>query len=214
MEDHNAFGWYIYIPFMILLFKWGNSLIDTDIFKNESDVMVNTKPKLSVVLLLIPVLIISSTSIKSFLNSTGSIQTVNSEQVEGIYPDVWFYSGVIKQPLDNPNNIYQIYHFNGSDLDGKPSFYNNNMLPTNYRLISSSVDKNWNISIAQSPENRAVILYKYEINNLTYTNLSAFKIVRFTKALHNINNTKLHWVYLPCDINCETTVDNFLKLNQ
>ena len=209
MEDHNAFGWYIYIPFMILLFKWGNSLVDTDIFQNTSKTAVNAKPKFSVLLLLVVVLIVSSTTIKSFLNDTASSKTTNTAQTEGVFPNISYYSGIVKQPLNNPDNIYQIYHFDGSDLDGKPSFYSNDMQPENHRRISSKVMSDWNVYFVQAPKSKAVILFKYELDNITYTNLSAFKVARLKKAVMNINNTKLHWVYLTCAIDCETTLNDF-----
>ncbi|XQW85371.1 exosortase [Thalassotalea piscium] len=211
MEDHNAFGWYIYIPFMILLFKWGNSLVDTDIFENNSLLTTNAKPKFPVVFILLATIVLSSTTIKSFLNNTSTVQTTNLVQTDSILPSVSFYSGIIKQPLNIPDGIYQIYQFDGSDLDGKPSFYDNDMLPKNHRVISSKVINNWNVQFVQTVSTNAVILFKYEIDNIAYSNISAFKLARLKKALMNVNNTKLHWVYLPCQRDCDRIMNNFIK---
>ena len=85
------------------------------------------------------------------------------------------------------------------------------MLPEEHRLIRSETMNDWNITYTQSRTSKAVILFRYELDNKTYTNLGAFKIARLKKALININNTKLHWIYLTCENDCKTTIEQFFK---
>lgn len=213
MEDHNTFGWYIYLPFMFLLFKLGNKLADTDILATNSKAVVNAKPTLITIGFLLFVLVLSSTTINSLINSTTSVQSTNTAHSSSILPRVYFYSGIIKQPLPEPNNTYQIYHFDGSNLDGKPSFYANNMLPNGHQIIDTDIANGWNIYYVRSNGGKSAILFKYEIDHTTYTNLLTFKLARLKKSLLNINNTKLHWVYLNCKNNCENTINNFIISN-
>jgi len=213
VEDHNAFGWYIYTPFLLLLFKLGNTLADTDVFQNSNDAPPSAKPKFSMILVALTIMILSSTTIKSYLKNTQSNQNTNVIQTTGMSPTVYFYSRVEKKSLTIKGDSYQIFKFDGSDLDGKPSYYENNMLPEAHTLIRSEIMQGWNVHFAQSVSDKAIILFKYEIDNMTYTNLSAFKIAQIKKAMMNINDTKLHWVYLTCESNCDNTVSNFLKYN-
>lgn len=211
MEDHNTFGWYIYIPFMVLLFAWGNRLIDTDIFQNNNKTTFATKPKFIVVLVLLAIIIVSSTTIKSFLNNTQNNKTTNTMQMTGISPTVYFYSSVDQKTLDNNGSSYKTFNFDGSNLDGKPSYYANEMMPKDHLLIRAEITKGWNINYTKSHQSTAIILFKYELDEVTYTSLGSLKIARIKKALTNINDTKLHWVYLACESDCNNALNNFIE---
>ena len=213
MADHNAFGWYIYIPFMVLLFKWGNTLIDNDIFESTEIVSTNNKPNVAVTIIVLMVIMLSSTTIKSFIKNTNNIHLKNTEQLTKISPNVNYYSNVESNVLENNNTKYQIFNFNGSDLDGKPSYYDNNMLPEKHYLLESEIRDDWNIYFSQSLTKKSVILFKYELDSKTYTSLRTFKIARLKKALMNKNETKLHWVYLNCELDCKSVLTDFLKIN-
>jgi exosortase A len=212
MEDHNTFGWYIYIPFMMLLFKWGNTLIDTDIFQNSGDAKPNNKPKISALLLVLIVLLISSTTIKSYFNRTEVPQNISAIQPVEPSPKVHFYSNMEQKSVGIPGDSYKIFNFNGSNLDGKPSYYENELLPKGYIVIHSEIKNDWNVYFAKSNKKNAVILFRYELDDVTYTSMSTFKVARLKKAFININNTKLHWVYLTCESDCELTLNNFFNM--
>ena len=196
---------------MVLLFAWGNRLTDTDIFKNNNKTASKTKPKFAVVLLLLAIIIASSTTVKSFLNNTKNDDNTNSVQITGIAPEVYFYSSVEQKTLDNMGSSYKVFHFDGSNLDGKPSYYANEMLPEDHILIRSELINGWQVNYTKSPQGLNVILFRYELANVTYTSLGALKIARIKKALTNINDTKLHWVYLACESDCNNALNNFIE---
>lgn len=211
MEDHNTFGWYIYIPFMLLLFKWGNTLIDNDIFQNSRNATLTNKTSSSVVIFILSVLILSSTTLKSYVNQKPTVQKTHTVHLERTSPKVYFYSDIEEKEVYDKDNSYKIFHFDGSELDGKPSYYDNNYLPQGYVGTASKVTEGWNVHFAQSTTESIAILYKYEFNNTTYTNLRSLKLARIKNAILTNNETKIHWVYLTCKSSCEFAINRFVK---
>lgn len=208
MEDHNTFGWYLFIPFMITLFWWGNKLADSNNPAKNIIPPNGYKPNLAISFFLLAALILSSTNLRPIYFYFNKVTPNNKTSV--ISPVIHFYSDIEHIPLKNNRNSYQIFRFAAKDLDEKPSYYANNILPIRYNVIKSDVRKDWNLTYVRSYQDKAVLLYRYEIDNKTYTNLREFKLARLKKALMNINDTKLHWVYLTCEINCESAINDFL----
>tara|TARA_B110000211_G_scaffold164576_1_gene185784 strand:- start:19774 stop:21168 length:1395 start_codon:yes stop_codon:yes gene_type:complete len=213
MEDHNTFGWYLFIPFMITLFWWGNKLADSDVVTKLNSNSVPNKPKRQLVGILFLTLVLSSTGVKSFLYLPKSITIAQAKPAE-IMPIIQLYSSVKRKELSTNNNVYLVFNFNANDLDEKPSYFANDILPKGHTAISKETQNAWSITFARSYQNKAVILHKYEIDHGTYTNLTAFKLARLKKAILNINNTKLHWIYLTCNDDCNQVMEEFLMADK
>ncbi|MBA6391067.1 exosortase [Colwellia sp. BRX10-3] len=210
MDDHNTFGWYLFIPFMIILFWWGNKLADVDVLTPCKIEKTKAIPNLYIVMFLLSALTLSSTSLQSLLHKP--INEISTQiQLDKTSPTIYMYSSVKSVPLNSNKTIYQIFSFSAQDLDEKPSYFGNDILPEGYKTIKTETKNGWNLTYARLNKNKAVILHKYEIDNITYTDIRNFKLARLKKALFNIKNTKLHWVYLTCDSNCESTIEDFFN---
>ena len=210
MDDHNTFGWYLFIPFMIILFWWGNKLADVDVLTPCKTEKTKAIPNLYIVMFLLSALTLSSTSLQTLLHKP--INEISTQiQLDKTSPTIYMYSSVKSVPLNSNKNIYQIFSFSAQDLDEKPSYFGNDILPEGYKSIKTETRNGWNLTYAHLNKNKAVILHKYEIDNITYSDIRNFKLARLKKALFNIKNTKLHWVYLTCDSNCESTIEDFFN---
>jgi exosortase A len=214
MEDHNTFGWYLYVPFMILLFYWGNKLSgsllpEPDNVKNFDRSNPN---KLALFFLIIMTLASSSTlrlSIPLDVN-------INKVKIEKNTPEVFYYSSKINMNISAGNTeiTYSIYSFNGEDLDGKPSYYNNNVIPKGWSVQKEFVENNWLIYQISKHNNKALVFVKYEISNDTSTQVRQFKVNRIKKALMGNNDTKLHWAFSRCKSNCtKAEIEAMIKLS-
>ncbi|MBA6265151.1 exosortase [Colwellia sp. Bg11-12] len=203
MEDHNTFGWYLYVPFMILLFVWGNKLSEvSSIAHKENEADINkVSPNKTVILCFIALIVTSSTALNVFLSS--DIKTVASNSENIVKPNIIYYSSVKNTLLPNhPAINYSIYNFNGADLDGKPTFYANSLIPEGWSLEAQTEMNNWLIYTIYRGSKRALVFVKYEIADQTSTNTTEFKVKRLLNALIGINNTKLHWLFISCENNC------------
>ncbi|MBA6328710.1 exosortase [Colwellia sp. MB02u-6] len=209
MEDHNTFGWYLFIPFMFILFWWGNKNADIDLTATQSDCIpkstkqFNTsqveshtnKPALAVLLV---ILALSSTTFSTMLIPAPTASNLTSDAAFELKPEIHFYTFVTKTSVSKDKAIELTYFFSGKKLDGKPSYYENDLIPSGWQSIEQDVRKNQKIYIVFKAGKTAVMATSYEINKQLFASLRAFKIARLTMAVKNINQTKLHWKFIPC----------------
>jgi exosortase len=207
MEDHNTFGWYLYVPFMVLLFVWGNKLTDVSslVQKQNEDNINKASPNKAAILSFMVLIVTSSTVLNASLSSDINIDTLTSNNENIVKPNIAYYSSVKNTFIsNNPDINYLVYNFNGADLDGKPSFYANSLIPEGWSLKAQTQENNWLIYTVYRGTEKALIFVKYEIAGQTSTNTSEFKIKRLLNALTGTNNTKLHWAFSYCTENCIT----------
>lgn len=210
MEDHNTFGWYLFVPFMFILFWWGNKCADIDLTAPESDSAskstehVNTpqiqsqtnKPALAVLLV---ILALSSTTISTMRIPAPAVSNLINDDSFEVKPKIHFYAFVTSESTSKDSGIVKLtYVFNGKELDGKPSYYENDLIPKGWQSIDQDEDKNQKIHTVFKAGKTAVIVASYEVNQQQFGSLRAFKIARLTMAAKNINQTKLHWKFIPC----------------
>ena len=210
MQDHNTFGWYLYVPFMIFLFWWGNKLSDIDLIASTSNTaQIKNSPSYASMAVMVLMLGLSSTTFSSMLVPATATENLTSDAAFEIQPKIHFYSFVTHNISSNDNTIKLTYVFNGEALDGKPSYYENNLIPSGWRSIWQEDRKNQKIHRIFKEGKSALILVSYEINKQQFSSLTAFKIARLTMAFKNINQTKLHWTFIPCkQHNCEAELQN------
>ncbi|MBA6290419.1 exosortase [Colwellia sp. MB3u-4] len=210
MQDHNTFGWYLYVPFMIFLFWWGNKLSDIDLIASTSNTtQIENRPSYPSMAVLVLMLGLSSTTFSTMLVPATATENLTSDAAFEIQPKIHFYSFVTHNISSNDNTIKLTYVFNGEVLDGKPSYYENNLIPSGWRNIWQENRQNKKIHRILNQGKSALILVSYEINQQQFSSLTAFKIARLTMAIENINQTKLHWTFIPCkQLNCEAELQN------
>jgi len=207
MEDHNTFGWYLYVPFMILLFYWGNKLSHSALPESKQVKLSDkTNSNKLVILTLVIATVASSTTLRSPLLNYANLNVLPNESSAEYSPDIFYYSSVKNMiiPSGNTDVSYSIYSFNGEDLDGKPSYYGNNLIPQGWSIQKQLRENNWQIYHISKRDNKALVFVKYEMSNETSTQIRQFKIKRIVKALTGNNKSKLHWAFVRCKLNCTT----------
>jgi hypothetical protein len=139
---------------------------------------------------------------------------INKVKIEKDTPEVFYYSSQINISSGNTEITYSIYSFNGEDLDGKPSYYNNNVIPKGWSVQKEFIENNWGIYQISKHNNKALVFVKYEISNETSTQVRQFKVNRIKKALTGNNATKLHWAFARCKSNCtKAETEAMIKLS-
>jgi len=197
MIDHNMFGWYLYIPFMFILFKFGNILTNKTINKHQqkticSNNLVYPNPKL--LMITFTVLAFSSTTISSLFSDNNFSENFTFKSRTNIAPVINFYSS-IKKVTSTPEKTYLIYNFNNSDLDNKPTFFDNKLIPQGWRVTAKHEDGQWLKYQLQQGNEKATLLVSYKIDGHYFPTPLKFKIERIKKALLGINKTELYWQF-------------------
>ena len=137
MEDHNTFGWYIYIPFIIILFAFGNRyLVSTE---KEEKVVQQDKPlnKLSIA---IPGLIVlcTSTYLWQVLYPVKTLpQSCTTATIEGI-PLPTIANESVQCVVSKDNKIQVTYFFDGAELDSAVNYYANEFIPSDFKIVKTT----------------------------------------------------------------------------
>jgi len=216
MADHNTFGWYLFIPFMFILFWWGNKSADIDLTAPQSEVQpeattqVAKQPSRLSTTILVVTLSLSSTTFSTMLIPASGADKLASDAAFEMKPKIHFYSSVTHNTASKDNTVELTYFFSGKELDGKPSYYENNVVPNGWNVAKQVSRQNQNVYQVFKGAKTALIVVSYEINNQQFSSLKAFKIARLTMAAKNINQTKLHWAFIPCERgNCNAGLQRF-----
>ncbi|WP_077338937.1 exosortase [Pseudocolwellia agarivorans] len=214
MEDHNTFGWYLYIPFMFLLFMWGNKLANHDLLSDTPNNIASASsvyPARVNTLILFVTIIISSTTLKSlFLNDLSS-----STEISEIKPIIKRYTTVeqISSSTANTPDIYLKYFFNGTLDNGKPTAHDNIYIPLGWHSINQEIIGSWMYVTISNKEKTALIRYSFEINNQKRASSGSFKKLRILETLKGNSETYLYWQYSDCSNRCDQKKKLLQQLN-
>jgi len=207
MEDHNTFGWYLYVPFMILLFIVGNSMAGTNTTNTKAimNIPSNTiRPNPLVFFALLFMIASSSTGLKR-LSNLGELERSEFINTSSNYQsEIHYVSSIENIPFTNKtiNIDYKKYNFNGDDLDGKPTFYDHKLIPSDWKIMNEKVTFPWRVNYLTHGSEKVILLYSYEIEGFMTSSLKDFKLARLTNALKNIKETKLHIIFSYCGKDC------------
>ncbi|MBL4899053.1 MAG: exosortase [Colwellia sp.] len=212
MTDHNNFGWYIYAPFMVLLFVLGNRLAEsnsTDIPKSTDTDRLKPCPaiKIHTILLVSLGLLISSTTISNNLITEQHLISNSLEEYkkqQELEPFVQYYTRVDTSILTikNTSITMKTYYFSGYDLDAKPTFYTNQSTPDSWRINNDYQYKQWNILEVKQNSQRSLVATSLQLNEQLYAIKRNFKMARIKAGLTGIRETKSHWLTVPCRTDC------------
>lgn len=216
MADHNTFGWYLYIPFMVLLFIWGNKLVDIDLIntpKPQTSSQAEEQLNKTLISTLLLSLLLSSTSLINGLKQIPKINTAQIEAAQLISPKIHYFTSMetiiplnIQDGFISTEVTYQIYHFNGSDLDGKPTFFGNDLIPKEWSSSSQIFINNWSKQEISNGREQAILFTHYKIDGIMVPDGKTFKIVRLAKAALGIIETQLHWSIFMCKTTCPENI--------
>lgn len=220
MVDHNNFGWYIFIPFMIMLFFIGNRFAENvsanTVKPIEADIPTANA---TTALLITACLLMSSTTISNNLITdqhfiTQSLEKFNEQQE--LKPFVQYYTSIEHATLtiESTEVPLKTYNFSGYDLDAKPTFYNNKPVPDSWKINNSYQHSMWNIIETEQNSRRSLVASSLQLGNLLFGSRSDFKIARIEAGLVGMKKTKLHWLSVPCKTDCVNEKENLeLALN-
>lgn len=202
MTDHNMFGWYIYIPFMFLLFKFGGYLADKENNKpiasdSSAKLQLNTpNGQLGVVLFII--LLFSSTSLQMSATTEPETKLKNV-----LVQPIIYHASTVEVITNSSIKTQLIYNFSESNLESKPTFYENNFIPKNWLVVSKVISNEEQVIKITKGLKTATITVSYEISELKFGSSSRFKLERLKQALLGKRKTKLHWQFQLNTINAQ-----------
>ncbi|WP_371375781.1 exosortase [Thalassotalea aquiviva] len=197
IEDHNSLGWFIFIPFMLLLFWYGNSFEQVPDENNNTGTSLSDRHGANFTLtsIIVGLFALSSSSLWALNFNQTSKTTVSQSSGHQLQPQVYFYSDVktVEQTADNQQRIEQVYQFNCADLSCKPSFYLNSPIPANWQILEQrQVD---DVLISKIINGSEIVHIKsfYQTDGLRFATSSAVKKFRLMNPLISRKDISFHW---------------------
>jgi len=206
IDDHNMFGWYIFIPFMFLLFIFGNTL-GNDKATNKTEIkqhpILLNRTVFSICIVIVGIFLSSTYFhylIKPVRENTRTSDQINTD----IFPTISNYSQLLitEKKYKDSGFIVHNYQFDGRDLDSKPTFYNNKLINNGWELLKEEFDNRWNYQIMTKKNQKSLIAVSYEIDGLRETSTFRFKLLRLKKALLGNSQSRLNWIGTICISDC------------
>ncbi|MCP3689846.1 MAG: exosortase [Gammaproteobacteria bacterium] len=204
IHDHNMFGWYLFIPYMFLLFYLGGKLVSYD--KDVPDQPILDEKAASGVNILIVSfgVILTSTTIMA----TGVVQTPQDESSllnsRELYPLISGYAWETKKEYTYHGSTFLkvTFDFSGKKLSEKPTSTKNQAVNEGWQILHQESDNNWRYIFAAKTGKRALFAFHYSIAGKIETSRVKFKLLRIREAFMGNRSTQLKWIGTICKSDC------------
>lgn len=204
MTDHNNFGWYLYVPVVVLQFFLGRKLEDWESEKLdgnkkiESSSKVQLNPKVITFTVLIGGVFSSSTAVFTSTHTTPDF--CNSSEA-AILPEVYNADSICT--AESEGFITATYYFYGKALDNKASYYLNSPLPPGFIELSKSKTDSWNmLQVKNNVGEKFIIGYRYGTDFGNYLSLLSLKKARLLNSLNANSSSNIQWRLSRCNQVC------------
>ncbi len=224
MRDHNNFGWYIYAPFIILLFWYGEQLVKKEPasqFQDFEDAAVKRAFPLAGKNVLVATLLlcISSAALQlkllpAAVNATGDCSSLTS--LDEFAPTLPYGPKLcVRQQhaagvgFDTVSALY-----NGDDPDGKPTQYQVLLAPLSWKPVTETVKGGWTLRVYTENRRHHFIAYSYITPEMQVAKESEMKAARIEAALTGERRSGLLWAHAVCVDDCNELVNQWSAISQ
>ncbi len=189
IHDHNDLGWYLYIPYLILIFYFGAKLSDTPTKSKLSNTPAPSIPTPRTVAFVALALIIFSPSIIDWPNlDAEKLNPPSSPITTSLHPPLLIdkYQSLEQHQLRSEQLQLQLwlYRFSGLGLDNKASYYLNDVIPEALPINKITVEENINYVYFHASNNRpALLAYAYANSKGLAAHRSQLKAQRLKEVL-------------------------------
>ncbi|OMH25663.1 exosortase [Motiliproteus sp. MSK22-1] len=153
----------------------------------------------------------SSTALQSPLKESASLIGWEPGDAEDLVPAVQDFSSVagFSRLVSDNRLLYRKYLFSGEDEALKATYYLHQAMPEEgWRQVSRDSDELANYLVARDGfRQNAVAAYWYQYGELTTPSRQHLRLERL-KSFYTLNrSTALHWLWLPCEQECEAELE-------
>ena len=197
IEDHNDFGWYIYAPFMILLFFLGGRLADPVEEETTEIIALTERPHFPSIIACIVIGLSSSLLIRNI--SLPTLPTIHYKHpTDAKEPAVYYYESVEKREKTPSKTL--TFNFSPVDLDSKPTFFANELVPKDWQLVEEEMRQDSRMLLVKNNARYAAITVKYQLDDFSTGNALIFKKYRLMHSLSGQQHPRLVWEFSECNL--------------
>lgn len=195
MQNHNNFGWYLYIPFMISLFYFGQKFVDTPPKTTQTQTQTKIENSLWTPSILISMIILFIFSQENRIKITSQpIKVPNKcKKILNDLPLPILYNLSYSCMTKKDDEIEITYFYDGSNLEGSMHFYMNAFTPLNWKVEYNGEANNWQKLTAYKENLGYEIKYQFKIGTRSTTNEKHLKQLRLSEMVQGNNHSALTW---------------------
>lgn len=203
LPDHNHFGWYVYAPFLLVLFAWGRHLQGEKALPKTQSISTPESRLQPRHVLTIGILLLSSTT---WLNAmTAEWPTQPTRSVETLYPTPQIH-GADSLDVDIELSGLQIrhYQYSGRKIEHKATHFEHSPIPHNWRVLTKhQLDNGMLLWHVQSETGQQGMISQYYCSaGVLAPTAAQQKRYRLKHALFGKRASELIWFYQPCTPSC------------
>jgi len=193
MSDHNSFGWYLYVPFMVLLFYFGQRFIivseNNTNKQNPKSYQANTRAILFSIVLIVTCSFLLKISIPDTVFSSDNM----CEEIPTSLPLPQLHGQYHTCANKDEEEYIITYSYKGNELESSVDFYLNTYIPIDWQVINRTKTEQWNFLQVKKGSASYRISYQFQTHNTQATSLPRFKQLKLLNALKGKGGTKLIW---------------------
>ena len=204
LPDHNHFGWYVYAPFLLILFAWGQRLQrEQAACKTQGISTAKSNALQPVHVLAVAMLLLSSTAWLNAITAEWPMQPTRS--VEGLYPTPQIH-GADRFDVAIELSGLQIHHYyySGRQIEHKATHFEHSPIPHNWSVLAQhQLDNGMPLWHVQSETGqKGMISQYYRSAGVVAPTAAQQKRYRLKHALFGKRASELIWFYQPCTPSC------------
>lgn len=221
MRDHNNFGWYIYAPFVVLLFWFGERLAKkepsdpmAEIERTETQFLSSSWKKTVPAAIVLILLSSSTLHLSVFSQSQFASDKCQDVSVLGNSAPLLPYKAksCVKPVMVGGLRVDTLsVKYDGSDLDGKPTQYQVRYFPEEWQAIRKSTESGWNTVTTVEGRNTHMFAWRFVVDGEKTASLVEMKKLRLQKALKGVRRSELEWMHIVCGHRCQTIGTTWLE---
>jgi exosortase A len=208
MQDHNMFGWYIYIPYMIALFYFGQKLvpnkkedIQNNVYSSNTNAYITSYPSISFCFI---ILIVGSTYSKDILiNAMQEPMTKDCITPSPGSPQPLIHNFLTSCTSDTSSGQVTNFYFDATNLNNKADFYLNSFHPKGWELFYQEALKTEQISAMRTNNKAYLVTYSFVSENNQTGSPSSHKKTKLINAFKLKSSSLFKWQTRLCVDNCK-----------
>ena len=196
MQDHNSFGWYIYMPFMIWLFYFGQRFvapIGGEKLK-PSATKVNISSTFTAMLL---ITLISAPLRNLFIAPAANHNDCNVILSTLPVPQLIAPATSCIVASNNETLLKVDYVYSGKNIDGSVDNYLNSFTPFGWKIDKAYSGNESNVLLISRNSQKFKVIYSFSSNGKMTNNLTTLKKSKLVNSLFGSNETRLIWQAIP-----------------
>jgi exosortase len=210
ISDHNMFGWFLFIPFMFLLFFFADRLERQEHMSDQDAIRVreSSYSRGELALLFVAIALISGVALRMVAHQPlpGIDGELDVEVAQPLsfsatpHPKIYAVTSVRSMGASDGDEIQHkyVFSFDGSTDAQRAEFYMNDLVPSGWKEVGRAYSDDRVMLQISNNEQQGTVSASYVVGGVNTARRGYLRKLRLLAALRLDRGSELHWAYTPC----------------